>query len=101
MGERLRMWCINKPKPSQYEIDIFHIACEYMAQTELYDRGLPHEIYNGSAWVHPFYRRLSDLYAIHLRKEFVDKDVDWHDVRECIRQHRNKTADWWIEQWRM
>lgn len=88
-------------KPSQYEIDIFHIACEYMAKTELYDRSLIHKMHNSSAWVHPRYRRLSNLYAIKLRKEFIDKDVNWKDVRECIKQNHNKTADWWIEQWEM
>ena len=44
---------------------------------------------------------MSDLYAINLRKEFVDKDVDWNDVKECIKQNRCRTEDWWIEQWRM
>lgn len=90
-------------KPTQYEIDIFHIACEYMAKTELYDRSLPHKMHNGSAFVHPRYHQLSNLYAINLRKELT-KDDDyyiWKDVRECIKQHNNKTEDWWIEQWKM
>ena len=42
---RFSMW----RKPSQYEIDIFRVACEYMARTKLYDRSLPHKMYNGSA----------------------------------------------------
>lgn len=89
-------------KPTQYEIDIFHIACEYMAKTELYDRSLPHKMHNGSAWVHPRYHQLSNLYAINLRKKLIkDNCFDWNDVRECIKQHNNKTEDWWIEQWKM
>lgn len=88
--------------PTQYEIDIFHIACEYMAKTELYDRSLIHKMYNGSAWVHPRYRQLSNLYAIKLRKELIKNNCfDWNDVIECIKQHDDKTDDWWIEQWEM
>ena len=89
-------------KPTQYEIDIFHIACEYMAKTELYDRSLPHKIHNGSAFVHPRYHRLSNLYAIELRKKLIENSCfDWNDVRKCIKQHNNKTDDWWIKQWEM
>ncbi len=97
MEHGFKMW-----QPTQYEIDIFHIACEYMAKTELYDRSLPHKMHNDSAWVHPRYHQLSNLYAINLRKKLIkDNCFDWNDVRECIRQHNNKTEDWWIEQWIM
>lgn len=89
-------------QPTQYEIDIFHIACEYMAKTELYDRSLPHKMHNGSAFVHPRYKQLSNLYAIRLRKELIENNcVDWNDVRECIKQHNYVTDNWWIEQWEM
>lgn len=89
-------------KPTQYEIDIFHIACEYMAKTELYDRSLPHKMHDGSAFVHPRYHQLSNLYAMKLRKELIKNSCfDWNDVRECIKQHNYVTEDWWIEQWKM
>lgn len=89
-------------KPTQYEIDIFHIACEYMAKTELYDRSLPYKMHNSSAIVHPRYHQLSNLYAINLRKKLIkDNCFDWNDVRECIKQHHYATEDWWIEQWKM
>lgn len=87
-------------KPTQYEIDIFHIACEYMAKTELYDRSLP-KIHNGSA-IHPQFRQSSNLYAINLRKKLTKDDYFiWKDVRECIKRHNYVTEDWWIEQWKM
>lgn len=92
-----KMW-----QPTQYEIDIFHIACEYMAKTELYDRSLPHKMYNGSAFVHPRYKQSSNLYAINLRKKLTKDDYFiWKDVRECIKRHNYVTEDWWIEQWKM
>lgn len=100
MIEYGKMW--RWLKPTQYEIDIFHIACEYMARTELYDRSLPHKMHNGSAFVHPRYHQLSNLYAINLRKKLIkDNCFDWNDVREYIKRHNYATEEWWIEQWKM
>ena len=95
---------------AEFEQDqyLYFLACKYMAETEIFDRGLPHcasQHDETEAFVHPRYRPLSNLYAKTVRKAIIEEMkehsylVTWDDsIKDII--HRNHfTAQGWIEEY--
>lgn len=86
------------------ENDIYYIACEYMARTELFDRAMPHKFFTScdptSAIVHPLYCSWSYDNSRRVKTELIKEYcVDWNDVREIIKKH-HYTAQQWIDEWK-
>ena len=86
------------------ENDIYYVACEYMARTELFDRAMLCEFSDPCdstmAVVHPRYRLWSYDNSRQMKAELIKKyRVDWMDIREIIKEH-HYTAQQWINEWK-
>ena len=78
--------------------EAYNMACEYMAQVELYDRSLTDKRGpDGSAWIDsPYLRQMSNRYAKALRESY---GVLWPEIKAEINKHKNYTPDHWISEW--
>lgn len=83
----------------------YHIACEYMAKTELYDRTLTHK---RSPYDHteayiltPWQRRFSTDYSRGLITYYKSMGIDWGVIHKEILKHRGYTAQYWIDEYNM
>lgn len=79
--------------------ELYGLACEYMAETELYDRSLtPLRDRNGAAWVavNPWMKLLSDAHARNRRRQYASM---WWLIRKEIKAHPSYTADTWISEY--
>lgn len=84
--------------------EIYLMACEYMAKTELYDRSLT---YCRSPWDkteafldNPHVRRLSNEYAAQLRKYYSEIcGGTWQFIHNEIHKHTKYSAQMWIDEY--
>lgn len=89
---------------SCFEDDVYYkIACEYQAETEMYDRRWtsqrspvdPTEAFIAS----PIPRKYSILFARRLRETLcATYNIEWKTVKEVIRSH-HYTAQRWIDEY--
>lgn len=93
-------------EPDQY---LYFLACKYMAETELFDRGLPHypsRHDETEALVYSQYRPLSNLHARTVRKAIIEEMKEhsymltWNESIKDIIQKNNFTAQGWIEEYK-
>jgi len=81
----------------------YRVACEYMAETELFDRTLPHRegLYDTTeSFVFPSYQGCSYRFAMMLRTQLTKRfGVKWADVQSAIKAHPSYTAEKWINEW--
>ena len=80
----------------------YKAAVWYMAKTELYDRSLTDERspYDPTEAfvIYPPYKRLSNLYALELRKQ-IREYIDWIYVQSEIKKHTRYSAQKWVDEY--
>ena len=84
--------------------EIYLMACEYMAKTEMYDRSLTN---CRSTWDkteafldNPRVRRLSYEYAAQLRKYYSEIcGGTWQFIHNEIHKHTEYSAQMWIDEY--
>lgn len=83
------------------DTEIYKIACEYKAMTELYDRTLtdernPHD--STEAYLSDSYsRKASNIYVTHFRQRY--DPMLWECIQEEIKKYRHYTAQTWIDEY--
>lgn len=88
---------IENPDTEEYRAAVW-----YMAKTELYDRSLTDERspYDPTEAfvIYPPYKRLSNSYALELRKK-IREYIDWAYVDCEIRKYSEYSAQKWVDEY--
>lgn len=85
--------------------EIYLMACEYMAKTELYDRSLtdcrsPWDETEAFIDCNPRVRRLSIEYAAQLRRYYSEIcGGTWRFIHNEIHKHTEYSAQMWIDEY--
>lgn len=97
--------CVKCPNwENDTDNEYYFMACEYMAKTELFDRGLtscrsPYD--NTEAFIHqPYLRRSSNEYAVTLKKHYTELlGGTWLPIQREINKFDRYTAQKWIDEY--
>lgn len=88
---------IENPDTEEYRAAVW-----YMGKTELYDRSLTDErsLYDPTEAfvIYPPYKRLSNSYALELRKK-IREYIDWAYVDCEIRKYSEYSAQKWVDEY--
>lgn len=83
--------------------NIYKAACEYMAETELYDRSLTNrrtQYDPTEAFIDGYVRGLSNAFASNLRREMTKKyNIMPFELMEEINRHKSYSAQMWIDEY--
>lgn len=85
--------------------EIYLMACEYMAKTELYDRSLtncrsPYDETEAFIDCNPRVRKFSNEYAAQLRRYYNEQcGGTWQFIHNEIHKHTKYTAQMWIDEY--
>ena len=83
--------------------NLYKAACEYMAETELYDRSLTRrrtQYDPTEAFIDGYMRSLSNAFASNLRREMAKKyNITPFDLMGEINRHKTYSAQMWIDEY--